>query len=204
MGAQAASNQKVGGPRDGPDQSQTIAQQSHIGFAHRSKEGLPIELEYSSCWRCRLNDQHATIAKSNKDATDFRELLDSDYDANCEFCYDKIKKRIVAENGSVIEIKDNYAVTDGHHLILPKQHVTDYFEMTQEERQDAEDLIRVLKKQLEENDTTITGFNVGTNCGESAGQTKFHAHIHLIPRRDGDTPNPRGGVRGVIPDKMDY
>ena len=53
-------------------------------------------------------------------------------------------------------------------------------------------------------DETITGFNVGTNCGESAGQTKFHAHIHLIPRRDGDTPNPRGGVRGVIPDKMDY
>ena len=53
-------------------------------------------------------------------------------------------------------------------------------------------------------DSTVTGFNVGINCGESAGQTIFHAHIHLIPRRDGDTPNPRGGVRVVIPEKMDY
>ena len=49
-----------------------------------------------------------------------------------------------------------------------------------------------------------TGFNIGMNCEESAGQTVFHAHIHLIPRRDGDTPHPRGGVRGVIPGKMGY
>ena len=59
-------------------------------------------------------------------------------------------------------------------------------------------------KKLEEKDETITGFNIGMNSGESAGQTVMHAHIHLIPRRKGDTPNPRGGVRGVIPEKMSY
>ena len=76
--------------------------------------------------------------------------------------------------------------------------------MTERERCEADDLIRVLKARLSESDKTVTGFNVGMNCGESAGQTIFHAHIHLIPRRDGDTPNPTGGVRGVIPDKMCY
>ena len=50
----------------------------------------------------------------------------------------------------------------------------------------------------------IEGFNIGGNVGEVAGQTVGHAHIHLIPRRRGDTPNPRGGVRGVIPDQMGY
>ena len=127
-----------------------------------------------------------------------------DDDPNCEFCHVKIKERIVAENKSVVAIKDKYPVTKAHYLILPIRHVIDYFEMTQGERQDAEELIRVLKKRIEQNDKTVTGFNIGTNCGESAGQTIFHAHIHLIPRRDGDTPNPRGGVRGVIPGRMNY
>jgi diadenosine tetraphosphate (Ap4A) HIT family hydrolase len=82
--------------------------------------------------------------------------------------------------------------------------MSDWFSMTENERWDADALIRMLQKRLPESDRTITGFNVGINSGESAGQTIFHAHIHLIPRRDGDTPNPRGGVRGVIPGKMEY
>jgi diadenosine tetraphosphate (Ap4A) HIT family hydrolase len=76
--------------------------------------------------------------------------------------------------------------------------------MTTKEKQDAENLVRVHQKKISDNDSSVTGFNVGMNCGESAGQTIFHAHIHLIPRRDGDTLAPRGGVRGVIPDKMSY
>ena len=62
----------------------------------------------------------------------------------------------------------------------------------------------MFKLKLEEGDQTITGFNIGMNSGKAAGQTVMHSHIHLIPRRKGDTPNPRGGVRGVIPNKMDY
>ena len=76
--------------------------------------------------------------------------------------------------------------------------------MTKTERDDAADLIRVLKNKLESSDKSITGFNIGMNSGESAGQTVMHSHIHLIPRRDGDTKKPRGGVRGVIPNKMSY
>jgi ATP adenylyltransferase len=80
----------------------------------------------------------------------------------------------------------------------------DYFSLTEIEKRDADRLIEICRKRITEKDSTVTGFNVGMNSGESAGQTIFHCHIHLIPRRDGDTPNPRGGVRGVIPDKMGY
>jgi diadenosine tetraphosphate (Ap4A) HIT family hydrolase len=111
---------------------------------------------------------------------------------------------MIEEYDSVWAIKDGYPVSEGHHLIIPRRHSSDWFMISEKERRDADALIRILKNRLSESDQTITGFNVGVNSGESAGQTIFHAHIHLIPRRDGDTPNPKGGVRGVIPDKMDY
>ena len=76
--------------------------------------------------------------------------------------------------------------------------------MTEEERREANDLIRVLSAQIREDDPTVEGFNVGANCGAAAGQTVGHAHIHLIPRRKGDTPEPEGGVRGAIPERMAY
>jgi diadenosine tetraphosphate (Ap4A) HIT family hydrolase len=76
--------------------------------------------------------------------------------------------------------------------------------MSRKERKDTEDLIMELKNKIMGGDSSVTGFNIGINIGESAGQTIFHAHIHLIPRRNGDTPEPRGGVRWVIPGKMSY
>jgi diadenosine tetraphosphate (Ap4A) HIT family hydrolase len=76
--------------------------------------------------------------------------------------------------------------------------------MTQEERRDAENLLINLRQQILESDATVIGFNIGMNCGLAAGQTIEHAHIHLIPRRSGDTPNPQGGVRGVLPARMAY
>ena len=123
---------------------------------------------------------------------------------DCPFCYANARDRIVDEFGSVFAIKDGHPVSDGHLLIIPKRHKTDYFSLTEVENRDADRLLQILHKQLLEKDSTITGFNIGINSGESAGQTIFHCHIHLIPRRDGDTPNPRGGVRGVIPEKMGY
>jgi len=121
----------------------------------------------------------------------------------CRFCPGKIRNLVVAELDSVWAVRDRHPVSEGHHLIIPKRHAPDWFSMTERERRDAEALLLILKSRISA-DRTVTGFNIGMNCGESAGQTVFHAHIHLIPRRDGDTPQPRGGVRGAIPDKMSY
>lgn len=150
------------------------------------------------CFKCNRS-------KGNRDSTDFRSSTGADFETSCPFCYSNMEKsKVLEENDTVYAVKDGCPVSEGHLLIIPKRHTRDYFTMTTRERRDAEDLLRVLKAQKELEDKSVTGFNVGMNSGESAGQTIFHAHIHLIPRRNGDTPNPRGGVRGVIPDKMSY
>ena len=142
-------------------------------------------------------------SKGNKDDTDFRhDLVDQVED--CPFCLHNLKGRIVAEFDSVVAIEDGYPVTDGHLLIIPKIHTADYFSMPDREKQDSNQLIVILRKRIKAEDPSVTGFNIGVNCGESAGQTIFHCHVHLIPRRDGDVSNPRGGVRGVVPGKMNY
>jgi len=142
-------------------------------------------------------------SKGNKDTTDFRDVANETADLNCPFCQTDTL-RIVAENRSVFAIKDRYPVTDGHTLIIPFRHANDYFSMNGYERSDAENLIRYVRSTLMHEDPTISGINVGTNAGADAGQTVMHAHIHLIPRRAGDISDPRGGVRGVIPDKRLY
>ena len=80
----------------------------------------------------------------------------------------------------------------------------DLFSMTEVERRDAQILIVQLRDLLMAADESIKGFNVGMNCGAEAGQSIFHAHWHLIPRRAGDSKAKKGGVRGVIPEKMEY
>ena len=95
-------------------------------------------------------------------------------------------------------------MTEYHSLVIPKRHVKDYFELTQAEINAINQLIKTQKQILDTTDTTIDGYNIGMNCGESAGQTVFHCHVHLIPRRKGDVENPRGGVRHVIASKGFY
>ncbi|MEU5242833.1 HIT family protein [Streptomyces asoensis] len=125
--------------------------------------------------------------------------------APCTFC------RIIQSDagdardfGTMVAFLDAYPVSQGHFLVVPKRHLADYFELSDVEIGDSNRALRDLRENLLMVDSTITGFNVGVNCGTAAGQTVEHAHIHLIPRRQGDTPNPRGGVRGVIPAKMSY
>lgn len=98
---------------------------------------------------------------------------------------------------------DNYPVSPGHVLILPYRHVADYFDTTQAERLAMLDLIEAAKRLLDR-EHTPDGYNLGINCGAAAGQSVPHVHYHLIPRYLGDMENPRGGVRGVIPDKQKY
>jgi ATP adenylyltransferase len=122
--------------------------------------------------------------------------------ADCPFCSKGVEGRIVKEYRTVIAVRDKYPVFAYHTLVLSRRHTPDFFSMAPQERRDAEALILWLKDEILKQDHSVVGFNMGMNCGEAAGQTIMHAHVHLIPRRHGDTPNPRGGVRGVIPDKM--
>jgi diadenosine tetraphosphate (Ap4A) HIT family hydrolase len=112
--------------------------------------------------------------------------------------------RFCLRNSSVFAINDKYPVTQGHTLAIPKRHAVEYFELSDAERRDADSLLKFLKQSIFKKNPTITGYNIGLNNGASAGQTIFHVHYHLIPRRDGDAENPRGGVRGVIPGKRAY
>jgi ATP adenylyltransferase len=124
----------------------------------------------------------------------------------CIFCNlpEDDGSRILAENELAYAIRDGFAVTEGHTLIIPKRHVIDYFGLTQPELNAVNQLLSSEKKKLQKTDPSIAGFNIGMNCGEASGQTIFHCHIHLIPRRVGDVENPRGGVRHVIPGKGHY
>jgi len=81
---------------------------------------------------------------------------------------------------------------------------SEYFDLHQPERNAIDQLLRERKEVIEREDASVTGFNVGVNCGQDAGQTIWHAHVHLIPRRNGDVVNPRGGVRGCIPAQQNY
>ena len=122
----------------------------------------------------------------------------------CLFCRWIRAGKTVETLGTVAAFNDGFPVTDGHLLVIPLRHTADWLSMTEAEVRDSEALIRILADRLQQGDPSISGFNIGTNVGESAGQTVFHAHIHLIPRRDGDTDNPTGGVRGVIDGKRCY
>lgn len=108
------------------------------------------------------------------------------------------------ENALAYVIRDGFPVTQYHSLFIPKRHVADYFGLTQAEINAINQLIKTQKQLLDEVDETIDGYNVGMNCGESAGQTIFHCHVHLMPRRKGDVDSPRGGVRHIIAGKGTY
>ena len=121
----------------------------------------------------------------------------------CLFCNIN-GKDLVFDNEFAFASFDSYPVSKYHSLIVPKRHILDYFELTNDELLACNDLIKKIKKKIQKEDKTVDGFNIGTNSGVVAGQSIMHCHIHLIPRRKGDVDNPQGGVRGVIPSKQHY
>ena len=120
---------------------------------------------------------------------------------DCIFC--NPKREILAQNPHALAFFDTYPVSRGHALIVPRRHAVTIFELSEEELAGCFQLALPLKDVLLAR-YSPDGFNVGANCGEAAGQSVWHAHIHVIPRYKGDVPNPRGGVRGVIPYKASY
>lgn len=121
----------------------------------------------------------------------------------CIFC-DIGREKIFLENEHAFVIRDSFPVTQRHSLVIPKRHVADFFDLTEEEVLACYTLLKQARMKILKQDESVNGFNVGINSGAEAGQTIFHCHIHLIPRRKGDVDAPRGGVRHLIPGKGSY
>lgn len=121
----------------------------------------------------------------------------------CFFCDIDKERLIVSEIATAVAFYDKFPVSKGHILVIPKRHVSNYFELTIHEQRAVWLLVNRCKSIIQK-EFNPDGYNVGININESAGQTIWHCHIHLIPRYLGDIENPRGGVRGVIPQNKDY
>jgi ATP adenylyltransferase len=163
---------------------------------HGGKDDL-TNLE-ALCFKCNAN-------KGARDDTDFRVIREglNARRSDCIFC-ELPANRIITSNTLALAIRDKYPVTELHTLVIPKRHAATFFDLFEPERRAINQLMDGLRVEIMKKDASVSGFNIGMNSGDAAGQTVGHAHIHLIPRRQGDVPNPRGGVRGVIPGKADY
>ena len=113
-------------------------------------------------------------------------------------------ERVIDEDENFFVIRDGFPVTELHSLIISKRHTPSYFDLTSQEIESMNTFLASQRHAIVQIDPKVTGFNVGANDGASAGQTVFHLHIHLIPRRDGDVVEPKGGIRGAIPDRQAY
>ncbi|MCL2228585.1 MAG: HIT family protein [Firmicutes bacterium] len=121
---------------------------------------------------------------------------------DCVFC-DKLQKSAFAENKLAYANWCEFPVGKGHALIATKRCFANYFDATDKEKSAIWELVDQAKKIIDA-EYKPCAYNIGINCGEDAGQTVFHVHVHLIPRYKGDMADPRGGVRGVIPEKQNW
>jgi ATP adenylyltransferase len=140
--------------------------------------------------------RHAPIASGGNP-------MPREHDPACVFCA-MAEDRFVGANGLAFAVRDTAPVTALHTLILPRRHVASYFDLHDAERRAIDALLEHTRREIVQQDPSVAGFNIGINIGEAAGQTIFHCHVHLMPRRVGDVANPRGGVRAVIPGKQSY
>jgi diadenosine tetraphosphate (Ap4A) HIT family hydrolase len=129
--------------------------------------------------------------------------LKKDQNSDCPFCNPDADRELIVESATAFSVYDKYPVSAGHALIIPKKHCTNYFDLTFREQSACMFMLNKVKEIVSAK-FNPDGFNIGINVGEKAGQTVNHVHIHLIPRYNGDVEEPRGGVRGVIPNKQKY
>ena len=120
---------------------------------------------------------------------------------HCPFCAGKDIK--IAKNELAYAIFDTNPASLGHALIMPHRHIAEYFQATKDEKIAILELVDEVKVIIDEKHQP-DGYNIGVNIGQFAGQSVPHIHVHIIPRYEGDVENPKGGVRGVIPNKQKY
>lgn len=169
----------------------------HSGFRTHAKARVKV-------YQCNVLLPYRSILKTDHcEIYEYRHLNQVSHGAECPFCAPDPSRELITESATVYAMLDKYPVNPGHALIIPKQHITDYFDLPERAKTACwavVDRVKMLLSQRFDPD----GFNVGINVGASAGQTIPHVHIHLIPRFSGDTENPTGGVRRVIEGKGDY
>jgi diadenosine tetraphosphate (Ap4A) HIT family hydrolase len=117
--------------------------------------------------------------------------------STCELC---TPNDVFAENVHAYARYDNNSLSRGHVLVVPRRHVANFFDMSSEEQAAALSLLNHAQRLIQARHSP-DGYNIGVNIGKAAGQSRMHVHIHLIPRYSGDVPDPRGGIRCVLPDK---
>ena len=120
----------------------------------------------------------------------------------CPFC-SVPAERIVHSHPLALALRDGYPISPGHTLVIPRRHVASLVDLTSEEACALWSLLAEARAALDA-ELHPDGYNVGINDGPAAGQTVMHLHVHLIPRYHGDRPDPRGGVRWIIPEKAAY
>jgi diadenosine tetraphosphate (Ap4A) HIT family hydrolase len=121
--------------------------------------------------------------------------------SKCPFC--EMDRPLVLENGVAVAFRDTFPLAEGHTLVVPKHHVATIFDLGADEQVAIWSLVAKVRESLVA-DFHPDGFNIGLNDGPAAGQTVMHAHVHVIPRRMGDSDDPRGGIRWVLPKKAKY
>ena len=190
--------------------SQLLKPKGKAYFAVRrdlQQEGFRIHKVYQKpTYQCNVILNYKSIFKNeNCEVYEYKHFnqINKKANADCPFCNPDPERELLLESATAYAIFDKFPVSKGHTLIIPKKHCFNYFELSFKEQSACWFMVNKAKEILEQK-LNPDGFNIGINIKESAGQTVPHVHIHLIPRFKGDVNEPRGGVRGVIPEKKNY
>lgn len=191
---------------------QSIAKAAGLSMYHIEQKRLE-KLKTKGGFDCKIYCNCVDIEENNPAITYYLERVQqypeincSELDAECIFCQiARQEKRVelLAKFKHCYAIKDQFPVSKGHVLIIPNEHTENWFTATDEVRSDIIRALHFMKDQLDK-EYKPHGYNIGANCGEVAGQSIMHLHVHLIPRYKFDMEDPKGGVRGVIPSKQKY
>ena len=190
--------------------SQLVKPTGKVYFAVRRDlqfEGFRThKVHQKQTYQCNVILNYKSIFKNeNCEVYEYRHFnqINKKLNTECPFCNPDSERELLLESATAYAIFDKFPVSNGHTLIIPKKHCSDYFELSFKEQSACWFMLNKAKEILKEK-FNPNGFNVGININEAAGQTVPHVHIHLIPRYKGDMNEPRGGVRGVIPEKKNY
>jgi len=169
------------------------------------RSGFRLHLKHGhQVYQCRVVLPYRSLMKAEHfEIYEYQHFNQLAHQSECPFCTPDASRELVTEAATVYAMLDKYPVAPGHTLIIPKQHCADYFALPERTKHACWLVVDHVQISLAER-FSPDGFNIGINIGAAAGQTVPHVHIHLIPRYQGDTSDPRGGVRGVIPERRNY